>query len=106
MAIRVENRLAFWKVEEYQLFIMWCLPYCMEKVQISQTDRLYKIAQILLKIAMLFFTHTKIYGWSEESMSIACTLLSTWRIEWEEYIGLTGQILHHVASEILQIYLK
>lgn len=102
----MENRLAFWKAEEYQLFIMWCLPYCMEKLQISQTDNLYKIAQILLKIARLFFTHTRTYGWSEESMSIARTLLSTWRIQWEEYIGPTGSILHHVAGEILQIYLK
>jgi hypothetical protein len=100
----MENRLAFWKAEEYQLFIMWCLSYCIEKVCIPQTDRLYKIAQILLQIARLFFIHTRTYGWSEESMSTARTLLSTWRIEWEEYIGPTGSILHHVAGEILQIH--
>ena len=99
----MENRLAFWKAEEYQLFIMWCLSYCIEKMQISKTDRLYKIAQILFELSRLFYTHTRTHGWSEESITIACTLLSIWRIEWEEYNGPSGSILHHVAGETIHI---
>ena len=95
----VENRLSYWKAEEYQLFMMWCLPYCIDKLRISKTDKLYKIATMLFEIARLFFSYTRIYGWSEESIITVRTLLSTWRIEWEEYVGPSGSILHHVAGQ-------
>ena len=99
----MENRLVFWKAKEYQVFIMWCLSYCIEKVQISKTDKLYKIAQIFSEISRLFFIHIRIHGWSEESITTACILLSTWHIEWEEYNGSSGSILHHIAGEIIHI---
>ena len=82
---------------------MWCLSYCIEKVQISKIDRLYKIAQILFEISRLFFTHTRTHDWSEEFITTAHTLLSTWRIEWEEYNEPSGSIPHHVASETIHI---
>ena len=99
----MENRLAFWKAEEYQLFIMWCLSYCIKKVQISKADKVYKISQILFKISRPFFIHTRTHGWNEESITITYPLLSTWHIEWEEYNGPSGSILHHVASETIHI---
>ena len=95
----VENRLSYWKAEEYQLFMMWCLPYCIDKLCISKTDKLYKITTMLFEIARLFFFYTWTYGWSEESIIAARTLLSTWRIEWEKYVGPSGSILHHVAGQ-------
>ena len=68
------NRLSYWKAEEFQHFILWCLPYYMENVKL-QVDfilssqvvtpvdqeraknkyKLFEIAQILTKIGRLFF---------------------------------------------------
>ena len=57
----VENRLSYWKAEEYQLFIIWYLPYCIDKLRISKTDKLYKIATMLFEIVRLFFSYTDIW---------------------------------------------
>jgi hypothetical protein len=92
------KRISYWKAEEYQLFIQWCLPYCMEKLNIQKTDRLYGIGQILTEIARLFFSHTRTYGWTQDSISIARKLLSAWRVHWEEYVGPSNSVLKHVAG--------
>lgn len=95
------NRLSYWTAEEYQHFVQWCLPYCMEKLrkevddfrslhlQLSDLEKqnirsvykLFEIGQILTEIARLFFSHARTHGWSESSIKQARTLLSAWRIK-------------------------
>jgi hypothetical protein len=112
------NRLSYWRAEEYQHFVLWCLPYYMEQVkhrvdniralhqelttlekqEIQRMYSLFEIAQILTEIARLFFSYTRSYGWNEDSMKKARTLLSSWHIKWEEYVGPNSSILQHVAG--------
>ena len=60
---------------------------------------------ILVEVCRLFFTHTKIYGRSLESLMFAREYFATLRVRWEKYSGPDGLILEHVAGKsVLHIF--
>lgn len=98
------DRLGYWKAEEYVLFIQWCLPYVLDRLGLRKENDLCFLGLILVEVCRLFFTHTRIYGWSLESLTFAQEYFAALRVRWEEYFGPDGSILEHVAGKSVHIF--
>lgn len=98
--IGINDRLGYWKAEEYVLFIQWCLPYILDRLGYKKDEEFCLLGLILVEISRLFFTHSRIHGWTFEAIIIAREYLAAWRVRWEELYGPNGSILEHVAGNV------
>ena len=92
------NSLGFFKAEEYTNFILWCLPFVFEKLQIEKKSVLGSLGVLLTEVGKLFFVNTREHGWNRESLTIGKNLLNSWRVRSEEGVGPNNSPLEHVAG--------
>ena len=95
------SSLGYYKAEEYQLFVMWCLPHILDHLNIGESSVLGATGILLTEIGRLFYSHSRKYGWTEKAMVNARKLLAAWYIRMEESAGPNSSPLEHVAG-ILQ----
>ena len=100
------SRLGYWKAEEYTLFIRWCLPHVLDSAGFNDSHFIGVIGMILLEVERLFYSHSRTYGWTQDSIFIARELLATWRIKMEEALGPNSSPLEHVAGKCLNEMIK
>ncbi|MCO5601221.1 hypothetical protein L7F22_055340 [Adiantum nelumboides] len=96
-----------YKAEENQEFIQWCLPFVLCEVDGLPSD-IQDLGLLLIDIAHLFFNYTRDHGWTNKTIEVARTLLSSWRVRSEEAFGANSSPLEHVAGsgEILDDVLR
>ncbi|MCO5560550.1 hypothetical protein L7F22_014165 [Adiantum nelumboides] len=96
-----------YKAEENQKFIQWCLPFVLCEVDGLPSD-IQDLGLLLIDIAHLFFNYTRDHGWTNKTIEVARTLLSSWRVRSEEAFGANSSPLEHVAGsgEILDDVLR
>jgi hypothetical protein len=61
---RSTKSLGFYKVEEYQIFVMWCLPHVLDHLDLGLDSILGGIGAMLIEVRRLFYTHSRRYGWT------------------------------------------
>lgn len=93
--------VGYYKAEEYQLFVMWCLPYILDHFNLGRSTTLGGLGVLLIEICRLFHSHSRCYGWSKEAMGVAKNLLAAWRVRVEESLGPNSFPLEHVAGMLL-----
>jgi hypothetical protein len=64
---RSTKSLGFYKVEEYQIFVMWCLPHVLDHLDLGPDSILGGIGAMLIEVGRLFYTHSRSYGWTSQS---------------------------------------
>jgi hypothetical protein len=55
---RSTKSLGFYKVEEYQMFIMWCLPHVLYLLDLGLDSILGGIGAVFTEVGRLFYTHS------------------------------------------------
>jgi len=90
--------LGYYKAEEYQLFVMQCLPYILNHLNLGRSAMLGALGVLLIEVSWLFHSHSQQYGWSKEAMGVAQNLLVVYRMWVEENLGPNSSPLKHVAS--------
>lgn len=92
--------LGFYKAEEYQVFVMWCLPYILDHLDLRKDSVLGGVGMILIEICRLYYTHTRKHGWTKVAMDTARNLFTAWQVRIEESIGPNSSPLEHIAGKI------
>ncbi len=95
---RSAESLGFYKAEEYQIFVMWCLPHVLDHLDLGLDSILGGIGAVLTEVGRLFYTHSRSYGWTFQSRQNARELLAAWRVRLEESVGPNSSPLEHVAG--------
>ena len=96
------TRLGFFKAEEYKNFVLWILPYLLDYFNVIDSHpELFKLGLILIELSRIYFPHNHTYGWTEDTIQSTKSLLQSWRIRSEDYMGPSGSVLEHVAGEHL-----
>ena len=90
--------LGYYKAEEYQLFVMWCLPYILDHLDLKRDSVLGGVGMLLIEVCRLSHSHARRHGWTADSIVIAQILLAAWRVRVEESIGPSSSPLEHVAG--------
>jgi len=49
----------FYKAEEYQIFVMWCLPHVLDHLNLGLDSILGVTDAVLTEVGRLFYTHLK-----------------------------------------------
>jgi hypothetical protein len=96
--LRSTKSLGFYKVEEYQIFTMWCLPHVLDHLDLGLDSILGGIGVVLIEVGRLFYTHSRSYDWTFQSRQNARELLAAWRVRLEESVGPNSSLLEHVAG--------
>lgn len=99
------SSLGYYKAEEYQIFVMWCLPHIVDHLNLDMNSTLGALGMVLNEIGRLFYNHSRKYGWTVKAMAHASALLSAWRIRMEESVGPNSSPLEHVAGTFLFCFL-
>jgi len=92
------SRLKFFKAEEYQLYIMWCLHYTMIDIQVDFTSKLIHIGLLLVNIGRLYYSYSRTHGWSMDDIGKARELFRAWRKVSMEHGGPRQSVLEHVVG--------
>jgi len=71
--------LGFYKAEEYQIFVMWCLPHVLDHLNLGLNSFLGGIGAMLIEVGRLFYTHSR-------SKQNAWELLAAWHVRLEESV--------------------
>ncbi len=95
---RSTKSLGFYKVEEYQIFVMWCLPHVLYILDLGLDSILGGIGAVLTEVRRLFYTHSWSYGWTSQSKQNAQKLLVAWCVHLQESVGPNSSPLEHLAS--------
>jgi hypothetical protein len=101
---RSGESLGFYKVEEYQIFVMWCLPHVLDHLDLSLDSILGGIGAVLTKVGRLFYTHSRSYGWISQSRQNARELLVAWHVCLEESVGPNLSPLKHVVGIHFRVF--
>jgi hypothetical protein len=56
--------VGFYKVEDYQIFVMWCLPHVVDHLDLGLDSILGGIGAMLIGVGRPFYTHSRSYGWT------------------------------------------
>lgn len=92
------TRLKFFKAEEYQLYIMWCLHYTMTHIKVDFSSKLIHIGLVLVNIGRLYYSYSRTHGWSINDINIARDLFKVWRKLSIEHGGQRQSVLEHVVG--------
>ena len=92
------SSLGYYKAEEYQIFVMWCLSHILDYLNLDMNSTLGALGMVLNEIGRLFYSHSRKYGWTVKAMAHASAVLSAWRIRMEESAGPNSSPLEHVAG--------
>jgi hypothetical protein len=98
--------IGYYKVEEYQIFVMWCLPHILDHLNLGPRSVLDASGMLLTEIGRLFYIHSRIHGWTFQRMQIARQFLAAWHIMMEENVGLNSSPLEHVAGIIFLFFIS
>ncbi len=71
--------LGFYKAEEYQIFVMWCLPHVLDHLNLGLNSFLGGIGAMFIEVGRLFYTHSR-------SKQNAWELLAAWHVRLEESV--------------------
>ncbi len=93
---RSTESLGFYKAEEYQIFVMWCLPHVLDHLDLGLDSILGGIGVMLIEVGRLFYTHNQSYGWTFQSKRNARELLAAWCAHLEESVRLNSSPLEQV----------
>ncbi len=85
------------KAEENQKFIQWCLPYILKTVN-GIAPEMQVLGFLLIDIAHSFYNYSRDHGWSIDDIGVVSTLLQSWRVRKEEFLGANSSPLEHVAG--------
>ena len=96
--------LGYYKAEEYQIFVMWCLPHILDHLNLDMNSTLGALGMVLNEIGRLFYSHSRKYGWTVKAMTHASAFLSAWRIRMEESAGPNSSPLEHVAGTFFFVF--
>ncbi len=55
---RSTEPLGFYKAEEYQIFVMWCLPHVLDHLDLGLDSISSGIGAVLTEVGRLFYTHS------------------------------------------------
>ena len=92
------TRLGYFKAEEHQMYVMWCLHFTMDYLRVDYEDTFIKIGLVLVKLGRLYFTHSRTHGWTPDTIEVARSLFTNW---WKLVIdngGYNESILEHVVG--------
>ena len=81
------NALRFFKAKEYTNFILWCLPFILEKLQIEKHSVLESLEVLFTEVGRFFFVNTRNHGLSGDNLTLGKKLLNSWRVRSEEGVG-------------------
>jgi hypothetical protein len=95
---RSTESLGFYKAEEYQIFIMWCLPHVLDHLDLGLDSILGGTGAVFTEVGRLFYTHSRSYGWTFQSMQNSQELLVAWRVHLKESVGPNSSPLEHVVG--------
>ncbi len=56
--------VGFYKAEDYQIFVMWCLPHVVDHLGLGMDSILGGIGAMLIEVGRPFYTHSRSYGWT------------------------------------------
>jgi hypothetical protein len=56
--------VGFYKAEDYQIFVMWCLPHVVDHLDLGLDSILGGIGAMLIGVGRPFYTHSRSYGWT------------------------------------------
>jgi hypothetical protein len=90
--------LGLYQAEEYQIFVMWCLPHVVDHLDLGLNSILGGIGVVLTEVGRPFYTHSQSYGWTFQNMQNVQELLTTWCVCLEESVGPNSSPLEHVAG--------
>jgi hypothetical protein len=94
----IENHGTF-TAEELQLFVLWMLPYILNKIsKVFPDNRRLMLGRLLVDIGHYLFVITRKKGWSMNDVEVVRKLLQQWRILSEDIDGSNGRPLEHVAG--------
>jgi hypothetical protein len=55
---RNTKSLGFYKAEEYQIFVMWCLPHVLDHLDLGLDSFLGVIGAMFTEVGRIFYTHS------------------------------------------------
>jgi hypothetical protein len=71
---RSTESLGFYKVEEYQIFVTWCLPHILDDLDLGLDSILGGIGVVFIEVVRLIYTHSQSYGSTSQSKQNAWEL--------------------------------
>ena len=72
--------IGYYKTEEYQIFVMWCLPHILDHLNLGPGSVLGASGMLLTEIGHLFYIHSERYGWTSQGMQNVRQFLADWHI--------------------------
>ncbi|KAL3683154.1 hypothetical protein R1sor_001176 [Riccia sorocarpa] len=92
-------RLGFFKAEEYQKFVLYCVPFILSTVGYEKDSVIVQLGRLVYEIGRIFYLVGRSdNGWTTDTIARCRMLMASWRIRSEEELGATSSILDHVTE--------